>query len=103
MLLSTYKVQATPMSYNTPLGISKFINEQLNFDTEFLILEYGARRKKDIQKLCKIFGADYGIITTVSPQHLQTFKSVENIFKTKSELANFLRFKTCVFKRKYTI
>jgi len=97
MLISTYKVQATPMSYNTPLGISKFINEQLNFDTEFLILEYGARHKNDIEKLCKIFGADYGIITTVSPQHLQTFKSVENVFLTKQKLATFLKFKPCIF------
>jgi len=97
MLLTTYKVQATPMSYNTPLGISKFINEQLNFETEFLILEYGARHKKDIEKLCKIFGADYGIITTVSPQHLQTFKSTENVFLTKQELAFFLQHKLCIF------
>ena len=97
MLLTTYKIQATPLSYNTPLGISKFINEQLNFDTEFLILEYGARHKKDIQKLCKIFGADYGIITTISPQHLQTFKHIENIFKAKQKLATFLDFKPCIF------
>lgn len=97
MLLTTYKVQATPMSFNTPLGISKFINEQLNFETEYLILEYGARHKKDIQNLCKIFGADYGIITTISPQHLQTFKSVENVFLAKQKLATFLKFKLCIF------
>jgi len=97
ILITTYKTQATPKSFNTPLGISKFINEQLNLDTEFLILEYGARNKKDIQKLCKTFGADYGIVTTVSPQHLQTFKSIENVFKTKQELSIFLQHKLCIF------
>lgn len=97
-ILSTqYKVMATPLSYNTTLGISKFINNELNSDCEFLILEYGARRKNDIKKLCKIFGADYGIATTISPQHLQTFKSIENIAKAKNELPKFLKNKLCVF------
>lgn len=97
-ILSTqYNVMATPLSYNTPLGISKFINNNLNSECKFLILEYGARHKKDIKKLCKIFGADYGIITTISPQHLQTFKTIENIANTKNELAKFLKNKLCVF------
>jgi len=97
-LLSTqYKVQATPASYNTPLGISKFINDELKSDCEFVILEYGARHKNDVKNLCKIFGADYGIVTTISPQHLQTFKCIENIVKAKNELPKFLKNKPCVF------
>ncbi len=97
-ILSTqYKVQFTPASYNTPLGIAKFINNDLKYETEFLILEYGARHKNDIKKLCNLFGADYGIITTISPQHLESFHSVENVFKTKSELSNFLQNNPCIF------
>lgn len=97
MIKSSHPTQATPSSYNTPLGISKFINENLNSNTKILILEYGARRKNDIKKLCEIFGADIGIITTIAPQHLETFKSIENVFKTKRELSNFLHNKICVF------
>lgn len=97
ILSMQYKVMATPLSYNTPLGISKFINNELTNDCEFLILEYGARHKNDIKKLCKLFGADYGIVTTISPQHLQTFKSIENIAKAKNELPKFLKNKLCVF------
>ena len=97
-LLSTqYKVQATPASYNTPLGISKFINEELKTDCKFVILEYGARHKNDVNNLCKIFGADYGILTTISPQHLLTFKSIENVVKAKSELPKFLKNNLCIF------
>ena len=92
-----YKTQCTPSSFNTPLGISKFINNELNFNTEFLILEYGARHKKDVLDLCKLFGADYGIITCINPQHLETFKNVDNIRKAKGELANFLGNKLCIF------
>lgn len=97
LLSSKYKTQATPKSFNTPLGTAKFINESLDSYTEFLILEYGARRPKDIEKLCSLFGADYGIVTTVAPQHLQTFKSIENVAKTKNELPMFLKEKLCVF------
>ncbi len=97
MLQTTYNVQATPSSYNTPLGISKFINENLLNETEFLILEYGARHKRDIKNLCKTFDADYGIVTTISPQHLESFKKIENIYKAKNELPKYLKNKLCVF------
>jgi len=97
MLSAEHKVQASPMSYNTPLGISKFINNELKNDCEFVILEYGARHKNDVKKLCKIFGADYGIISTVSAQHLQTFKSIKNVAKAKNELPKFLKNKLCIF------
>jgi UDP-N-acetylmuramoyl-tripeptide--D-alanyl-D-alanine ligase len=97
MLSTQHTTQATPASFNTPLGISKFINQELNHNTEFLILEYGARHKNDIKKLCKLFGADFGIITTISPQHLETFKNLENITKAKFELAKHLNNKPCVF------
>lgn len=97
MLSTEHKVQATPASFNTPIGIAKFINENLKKDTEFLILEYGARQKNDIKKLCKLFGADYGIVTTIAPQHIETFKSIENIFYAKKQLPIYLDNKPCIF------
>ncbi len=92
-----YRVLASPKSYNTPLGISKFINEELSEDIDYLLLEYGARRRGDIKKLCSLFGADYGIVTMVACQHLESFKSIENIYSTKKELPDFLNKKMCVF------
>lgn len=97
MLKEKYNVLATPKSYNTPLGISKFINETSLQNCHFILLEYGARKKGDILTLCNTFGADYGIISCVVPQHLQSFKNVNNIHKTKAELAQFLNGKPCVF------
>ena len=96
-LLKKYNVLASPKSYNTPLGISKFINESNLENCNYIILEYGARHKNDIKKLCKIFGADYGIITLVAPQHLESFKTMHNIFKAKKEMADFLGEKLCVY------
>lgn len=92
-----YKVLSTPKSYNTPLGIAKFINENNINKYDFLILEYGARRKGDIKKLCSIYGADYGIITLIAPQHLETFHTIENVFQSKNELSKFLKTNLCVY------
>ncbi len=97
ILSKKYTTLATPKSYNTPLGISKFINESLTDTTQYLILEYGARRRNDVMKLCRLFGADFGIVTMVAGQHLESFHTIENIYKTKSELPKFLNKKMCVF------
>lgn len=97
MLEIKYNVLSSPHSYNTPLGLSKFINNSCLINVNYIILEYGARNKNDIKNLCKIFGADYGIITTISPQHLETFKNINNIYLAKKELSNYLKNNLCVF------
>lgn len=51
----------------------------------------GARKVGDIKELCDIVKPTYGIITGVGSQHLGAFKSRENIYKTKKELADFLQ------------
>ena len=48
----------------------------------------GARRVNDIKEICDLVHPDHGIITSVGPQHLETFHSMENIQKTKFELAD---------------
>ena len=92
-----YKILATPKSFNTPLGIAKFVNENDIDKYDFLILEYGARKKGDIKKLCSIYGADYGIITLIAPQHLESFRSIENVYRTKNELSEFLKPDLCIY------
>ena len=50
----------------------------------------GARRIGEIREVCDIVHPVLGIITSVGPQHLETFYSMENIQKTKFELADAL-------------
>lgn len=92
-----YKVFATPNSYNTPMGICRSINEQLPYDAEVFIAELGAKQKNDIKYLCEYLNVDFGIVTSVSKQHISTFKTMNNIFLTKKELPDFLTNKLCVF------
>ena len=48
----------------------------------------GAKNVGDIKEICDIVHPKYGIITSVGEQHLETFKTVDNVFKTKFELAD---------------
>lgn len=86
ILSQKYKVCMSPHSFNTLTGLSKVINNYLEEDDQVLIAEMGARNVGDISKLCKLINPKYGIITGIGSQHLLSFKSVENIKKTKNEL-----------------
>ena len=80
-----YRVLATPASYNTPLGMSWAV-KNLDSTHDVFIAEMGARSKGDIKELVKIVKPAYGVLTGINSQHLETFKSVENIKDTKFEL-----------------
>lgn len=88
-LQTKYSTACSDSSFNTPLGLAKFING-LNQDKEFLILEAGAKSKGDITKICRLFKPTHAIITGVALQHLETFGSLNNIIETKGEVLNFL-------------
>ena len=90
MLSEKYKVVASPHSYNTPLGLSKTVLEDLVPSAEILIAEMGARYVGDIRELAEMIEPNYGIITATGNQHLATFGSLENVAKTKFELADFV-------------
>ena len=90
-LLSTkYNVLATPESYNTPMGICKVIRGQLRPEHEIFIVEMGAYKRGDIKKLCDLTHPQIGILTSVGPQHLERFKSIDNIVAAKYELIESL-------------
>lgn len=86
LLSEKYTVCSSPLSYNTPLGISKTVLQTLNSKDQIFVAEMGARYVGDIDELCQIVKPNIGIITGIGNQHLLTFGSEENLVKTKSEL-----------------
>lgn len=90
LLSSKYNVLMTPESYNTTLGVVRTIREKMRATHEIFVCEMGARNVGDIKEICDIVHPDLGIITSVGPQHLESFKTIDNIKKTKFELANSL-------------
>lgn len=90
LLKERYNVCSTPGSYNTPMGICKVINNDLQSHHQVLILEMGARYKGNIQELCDIAKPDISIITNVGVAHLETFGSQEIIAREKGKLVDNL-------------
>ena len=80
----------TPGSFNTPMGVVRTIREQLKPYNQIFICEMGAKQIGDIKEICDIVHPKEGIITAVGPMHLETFKSIDNVCRTKFELADAL-------------
>ncbi len=91
ILSEKFNTVCTPHSFNTPMGIVKTIRSELKPQTEIFVCEMGAKEVGNIKEDCDIANPHYGIITSVGPQHLETFKSIENVFSTKFELADAVR------------
>lgn len=97
LLSAQYNVLCTPGNYNTTLGVVRTIRENMKPFHEIFICEMGAREVGDIKEICDLVHPDYGIITSIGPQHLQSFHTLENIVSTKFELADAVPDKGKVF------
>jgi UDP-N-acetylmuramoyl-tripeptide--D-alanyl-D-alanine ligase len=86
ILSEEYYVLATPASFNTPMGITITIRQQLKNLHEVFIVEMGADKVGEINTLTKFVRPQYGIVTSIGPQHLATFKSINNIIKEKMKM-----------------
>ena len=97
LLSVKYNVYMTPGNYNTTLGVIRSVREGLRPTHEIFLCEMGARHVGDIAEICQLAHPDLAIITSIGPQHLETFGSVENIVKTKLELADAVKGRGPVF------
>lgn len=86
ILSQKFMVMNTPESYNTPMGISKVINNDLTEDYEIFVAEMGATQKGDIEELAILAQPEIGVITSIGPCHLESFGSINNIANCKYEL-----------------
>lgn len=90
LLRTKYNVLMTPESYNTPMGVVKTIRGQLKATDEIFVCEMGAKWVGDIKELCDIVHPHHGIITSIGPQHLESFKTLDAVKSTKFELSDAL-------------
>lgn len=85
-----YITRPTPKNLNTEYGLMMTINNYLDKFDEVFIAEMGAYKQGEIKKLCDMVHPKYAILTRIGLAHLETFKSPENIQKTKFELVESL-------------
>lgn len=91
VLSTKYEVLTTPKNYNTTMGVVKTIRENLKPTHQIFICEMGAEKIGEIKEICDIVNPKLGIITAIGPQHLESFKNIENIIKTKFELLDSIK------------
>lgn len=90
-ILSTHlNTLKTPNSYNTKIGVTITIRNSLKPYHDVFIAEMGAKEPGNIQEICELVGHKYAILTAIGEQHLETFKSLDNIKKTKFEIVETL-------------
>ena len=80
----------TPGSFNTTLGVVRTVREYLKPYHQVFIVEMGAKQIGDIAEICDLVHPSVGIVTAVGPQHLESFKTIENVQATKFELVDAL-------------
>jgi UDP-N-acetylmuramoyl-tripeptide--D-alanyl-D-alanine ligase len=80
------RVSATAGNLNNEIGLPLTV---LSADprTEVLVLEMGATHAGDIEYLCGIAPPEIGVLTAISPVHLDSFGSLEALAAAKGELA----------------
>lgn len=90
LLAEKFNVLVPPSSYNTPMGLTRVVREQLAPEHEVFVAEMGARYPGDIEELCDLVTPTVGLLTAIGPQHLETFGNIANVAKTKFELIESL-------------
>lgn len=86
ILSKKYKTYMTPRSVNTLGGIVRDINESLPADTEVYVCEAGARERGDIYAISQLIHPHYVVVGKVGAAHIEYFKTLENIVRTKLEI-----------------
>lgn len=83
------KVHFTQGNLNNHIGVPLTLL-QLDKSHEIAVIEMGANKPGDIKELVEIALPTHGIITNIGRAHLEGFKSLEGVIKTKTELFDFL-------------
>lgn len=86
ILKDDFMVYKTPRSVNTLGGLIREINENLNSQTQIFIAEAGARMRGDIAEITSLLSPQIVVVGEIGAQHIEYFKTIENIRATKLEI-----------------
>jgi UDP-N-acetylmuramoyl-tripeptide--D-alanyl-D-alanine ligase len=84
------KVHCTKKNFNNHIGIPLTILS-MPIDTQISVIEIGANHEKEIENMCYIVNPDYGYITNFGKAHLEGFKNIGGVIRSKLELYHFLK------------
>ena len=85
LILKKFKVNYSKGNYNSTISLPLSI---LSFDSnaDYCVLEMGASKNGEIQKLCNIAKPDIGLVTNISEAHLEGYSDFSQLINTKLAL-----------------
>ena len=85
VLSRKYNTLYTEGNLNNHIGVPRTLL-RIRPENEMAVIETGANHPGEIEFLCRMVQADYGLITNVGHAHLEGFGSFEGVKATKGEL-----------------
>ncbi|MBJ7608363.1 MAG: UDP-N-acetylmuramoyl-tripeptide--D-alanyl-D-alanine ligase [Candidatus Dormibacteraeota bacterium] len=70
---------ATPKSFNTLMGVSRTVNDVLEETHRTFVVEMDAYAPGEIASICALVRPTHALITSVGPQHLERFGTLDRI------------------------
>ena len=89
-LAPTRRVHRTPGNLNNHLGVPLSLLACPD-DAEFAVIELGMSAPGEIAALTKLVDPHVGLVTNISPAHMQYFSSIDDVAAAKGELFAMLR------------
>ena len=88
-LAQAFSTAATAGSLNNELGLPLTLLNAPE-DAAWVVLEMGAKRERDIERLAAVAAPDVGIVTSVETAHVEYFGSLDGVARAKGELVEAL-------------
>jgi UDP-N-acetylmuramoyl-tripeptide--D-alanyl-D-alanine ligase len=86
VLREAFPVVTPQGNWNTLLGISLTILNELTHSAQVFVTEMGIYYRSDLLQMCSIIPPTVGLVTNVQAVHLDTLGTIENVALAKSEL-----------------
>lgn len=85
VLKEKFNVAVTPGNMNTPIAHARFA-AKLDGDEDILVLEYGEEYPGDTKRFIKTTKPDYAVLIGLAPNHLDYYKTLDNLAADLLEL-----------------
>ncbi len=89
VLSTQYKTAVTKGNFNNHIGVPLTLLDMKPED-ELAIVEMGDNHRGEVAELCKIALPTHGFVTNIGKDHLEGFGNMEENFKAKKEVFDFL-------------
>lgn len=107
VLEHSFRVRVAKHNYNNEIGVPlavlgkespgmslwgwiKILLQRHKTFPEMLVLEFAADKPGDLSFLCKFFTPEVGVLTAISPVHVENYPSLQDLIKEKSEILRAL-------------